>query len=70
MKIKKNIKSILRESLKMDYNKKTKKILKQLIKKKRINKKDKDILLSICSFYFKLDDDENFTFSDLKKANF
>ena len=70
MKLKKNIKSILRESLDMDYNKKTKKIIKRLIKKKRINKKDKDILISICSFYFKLDDDEHFTFLDLKKVNF
>lgn len=70
MKLKKNLKSILRESLKDDYNKKTKKIIKQLIKKKRINKKDKDILICICSFYFNLEDDEHFTFLDLKKANF
>ena len=70
MKLKKNIKSIIRDSLKMDYNKKTKKILKRLIKKKRINKNDKDILICICSFYFNIEDDENFTFLDLKNVNF
>ncbi|MDK2978937.1 MAG: hypothetical protein PWP52_1651, partial [Bacteroidales bacterium] len=68
MKIKTNLKKIIKQEIKRDYNLNAKKAFKRILTKKNINKRDKIDILCLLSFYF-YDGEKEFPKKDLKKIN-